>query len=139
MSKYSKIIINFAPISERYWSIGCNGKLDTDNNLIRVSGVWFPFNNKWEIEYVNDELYVIEDCYCAHYLHEKTNYPRKGLVVKKLFKGDIVKFNNTIINFYGSFYRVIKDNKTYDIEPKYLKTLYEIRLEKIQKLMNYDK
>lgn len=53
MPKYSKIIINFAPISERYWSIDCEGKLDTDNNLIRVSGSWFSFNEKWEIEYVD--------------------------------------------------------------------------------------
>lgn len=88
---------------------------------------------------INSELYVIEDCFCAHYLHEKTNYPRDGLVEKKLYKGDIVKFNMTFMNFYGSYYRVEKNGEIYDIEPRFLKTLTQLRLEKIKKIMKYDR
>jgi hypothetical protein len=55
------------------------------------------------------------DCFCEGYLHEKFNYPREGLVEKKLFKDDIVEFEKEWSNFYGSYLRVIKDGNSYDI------------------------
>lgn len=66
---------------------------------------------------------VKEDCYCEHYLHESTNYPRKGLVEKKLKKGDIVDLKEKWSNLYGTYMRVLKDNVEYDIFPKHLKLI----------------
>ena len=34
---------------------------------------------------------VKEDCFCEGYLHEKFNYPREGLIEKKLLKDDEVE------------------------------------------------
>jgi hypothetical protein len=39
------IIIDYAPISERYWFKGCTGKVK--GNQIRVGGCWFPFDSRW--------------------------------------------------------------------------------------------
>lgn len=64
---------------------------------------------------------VKEDCFCEGYLHEKINYPREGLVEKKLLKGDTVELKEEWSNFYGSYLRVIKDGIQYDIKHKYLK------------------
>jgi hypothetical protein len=55
------------------------------------------------------------DCFCEGYLHEKLNYPRKGLIEKKLLKDDIVEFKEEWSNFYGSYIRVVKDGKHYDM------------------------
>lgn len=66
---------------------------------------------------------VKEDCYCEHYLHEKRNYPRKGLKKKKLKKDDEVTFINEWRNFYGYYYRVEKDGIRYDIPPEKLQEL----------------
>ena len=67
---------------------------------------------------------VKDDCFCEGYLHEKFNYPREGLVEKKLLKDDDVELKEEWSNFYGSYMRVIKDGKTYDILHK---NLQEIR------------
>lgn len=64
---------------------------------------------------------VRNDCFCEGYLHEKTRYPREGLVEKKLFKDDIVEMDKEWSNFFGDYIRVIKDGKTYDILPDNLK------------------
>jgi len=58
---------------------------------------------------------VKEDCFCEHYLHEITNYPREGLVEKKLLKNDIVEIEKEWSNFYGNYLRVTKDDTYYDI------------------------
>jgi hypothetical protein len=60
---------------------------------------------------------VIKDCFCEHYLHEVTNYPRPGLVEKRLNKDDVVILINKWSNHYGYYYRVEKDGETYDINP----------------------
>ena len=58
---------------------------------------------------------VKRDCFCEGYLHEKINYPREGLVEKKLLEGEEVILKEEWSNFYGSYLRVIKDGKHYDI------------------------
>lgn len=63
---------------------------------------------------------VLEDCFCEGYLHERLNYPRQGLVEKKLLKDDEVELEYEWSNCYGTYLRVIKDGKTYDIKHKYL-------------------
>ena len=64
---------------------------------------------------MNRQMKIIKDCYCEHYLHEITNYPREGLVEKKLQEGDIVNLVKQWNNFYGEYYRVEKDGEEYDI------------------------
>lgn len=66
---------------------------------------------------------VKEDCFCEGYLHEKINYPRKGLVEKKLHKGDIVELDKEWCNFYGCYLRVNKDNNYYDMLHKNLEEI----------------
>lgn len=66
------------------------------------------------------KLKVTQDCFCQHYIHEKTNYPREGLVEKKLKKGDIVNFDEKFTNFYGTYWRVEKEGVEYDIFPENL-------------------
>ena len=66
---------------------------------------------------------VKEDCFCEGYLHEKFNYPREGLIEKKLLKDDEVELKEEWSNFYGSYMRVIKDGKNYDILHKYLQEI----------------
>ena len=66
---------------------------------------------------------VLEDCYCEGYLHEKLRYNRPGLVERKLNKNDEVFFIKEWFNMYGYYYRVEKENITYDINPKYLKEI----------------
>lgn len=63
---------------------------------------------------------VKQDCFCEGYLHEMFNYPREGLVEKKLYKDDMVKLKEEWSNFYGSYLRVVKDGKHYDMLPKNL-------------------
>lgn len=70
------------------------------------------------------KLKVTQDCLCQHYIHEKTKYPREGLVEKKLKKGEIVDFIKEWTNFYGTYWRVEKNDVTYDILPENL-TTYE--------------
>ena len=48
MVKNKKITIKYAPITERYWFVGCVGTINNDK--IRVGGVWFPFDGRWEVE-----------------------------------------------------------------------------------------
>lgn len=61
-----------------------------------------------------------KDCFCEHYLHEKTNYPRAGLAEKKLNEGDEVEFICEWSNLYGTYFRVEKDGTQYDIKPNNL-------------------
>jgi hypothetical protein len=58
---------------------------------------------------------VKEDCFCQGYLHERYNYPRAGLVEKKLKKDDVVELKEEWWNFYGSYLRVIKNGEYYDL------------------------
>ncbi len=69
------------------------------------------------------EMEIIKDCFCEHYLHELTNYPRKGLKEKKLSKGDKVDFIKEWVNFYGRYYTVKKDGIQYDMLPENLKSI----------------
>ena len=52
LTKYIKenenVKVISSPVSERYWSVGCDGKIDGDQ--IRVSGCWFPFDERWVVE-----------------------------------------------------------------------------------------
>lgn len=59
---------------------------------------------------------VIKECFCEHYLHEKINYPREGLVEKKFYPGEKFDVKEKWNNFYGVFYRVEVDGKTHDID-----------------------
>lgn len=63
---------------------------------------------------------VKEDCFCERYLHEMVNHPRSGLVKMKLQKDDIVELVKELNNLYGSYLRVKKDGKYYDILHKNL-------------------
>jgi hypothetical protein len=67
---------------------------------------------------------VKEDCFCEGYLHELLRYPREGLIEKKLYKDDIVELKEEWSNFYGSYLRVLKDGKHYDM---FHKNLEEVR------------
>lgn len=63
---------------------------------------------------------VREDCFCERYLHELKNYYHSNLVEKKLFQDDEVYFVKEWGNFYGKYFRVKKDDNTYDIPPNKL-------------------
>lgn len=68
---------------------------------------------------------VLEDCLCEGYLHERLNYPREGLVERKLKKGDIVEYVEEWSNFYGYYIRVRVPNEDYgyDISPSKLREI----------------
>lgn len=66
---------------------------------------------------------VKEDCFCSHYMHEITNYPRPGLKELKLKKGDEVEYIDTYTNFYGSYIRVTNGEDEMDILPQYLEEI----------------
>lgn len=71
----------------------------------------------------NSKYIVLRDCFCEHYLHEITNYPREGLKELKLQKGDIVEHIEDFQNFIGFYYRVQKDGVVYDVLPSNLSHL----------------
>jgi hypothetical protein len=48
-NSYQRVTVLSAPISERYWSNGCDGLLN--KGKIRVSGCWFDFDHRWVVEY----------------------------------------------------------------------------------------
>lgn len=50
MKVYKRVTVKSAPITERYWFGGCSGQVDEYNQQICVSGTWFPFDNRWEVE-----------------------------------------------------------------------------------------
>lgn len=58
LTKYIKenenVKVIFAPISDRYWSVGCKGKIDDDQ--IRVSGCWFPFDDRWIVDTMKNKM-----------------------------------------------------------------------------------
>lgn len=62
-----------------------------------------------------DTLKILRNCFCEHYIHELTNYPREGLVEKKLLEGEEVEFKETYWNCYGTYARVLKDGTSYDV------------------------
>ena len=43
-----KVKVFYAPISERYWYIGCTGLVH--NGQINVGGCWFDFDQRWIIK-----------------------------------------------------------------------------------------
>ncbi len=47
-----KVIVLKTPVSERYCKIGEEGILDEKNNQIRCSGVWFHFDERWEVSFI---------------------------------------------------------------------------------------
>ena len=49
--KNRNVIVLYSPVSERYWHVGCNGKIQ--NNQIRVGGCWFPFDKRWNVKLKN--------------------------------------------------------------------------------------
>ena len=63
----------------------------------------------------NRKFTVKKDCFCERYLYEKINYPREGLVEKKLLKGEEVILKEEWSNLYGSYLRVTRDGKNYDM------------------------
>jgi hypothetical protein len=48
LNENENVKVLFSLISERYWSVGCEGKIDGDQ--IRVSGCWFSFDDRWIVE-----------------------------------------------------------------------------------------
>ena len=48
---------------------------------------------------------ITKDCFCEHYLHEITFYPRNGLIERKFSKGDQLDVEKTWNNCYGEYYR----------------------------------
>lgn len=60
MNKYVKkvktIIVNSAPISERYWSKGDEAIIY--NGEIRLNGGWFPFDDRYDVEYIEPKWTV---------------------------------------------------------------------------------
>jgi hypothetical protein len=61
------------------------------------------------------KIEVINDCFCEHYLHEATKYPRPGLVEKRFEKGEKHDVVDEWTNFYGSYFRVEVNGKSHDI------------------------
>lgn len=48
--KVQKVIVNDAPISERYWTKGVEATIcDGD---IRLGGCWFSFDDRYDVEYI---------------------------------------------------------------------------------------
>lgn len=43
-----KVIVKHAPISERYWNVGDEAKIE--NGQIRLGGAWFPFDERYSVE-----------------------------------------------------------------------------------------
>jgi len=82
----------------------------------------------------NKKYIVTTDCFCEHYLHEKTKYPREGLVELKLYKDDVVLLIRNWQNFYGLYRRVEKDGQIYDIKIDNLKPLREVKIDKLKNL-----
>jgi hypothetical protein len=60
-------------------------------------------------------IVITKDCFCEGYLHEKMNYPRAGLVEKKLAKGDVLNVIEEWSNMYGRYYSAEKDGIKYDV------------------------
>jgi hypothetical protein len=48
-NSFKRVIVISAPISNRYWTTGCEGVIN--NGKIRVSGCWFDFDYRWEVEH----------------------------------------------------------------------------------------
>ena len=42
------VIVIYAPVSSRYWFEGCTGTID--GNKIRLGGVWFDLDERFEIK-----------------------------------------------------------------------------------------
>ena len=42
--------VEYAPVSERYWSVGTVGEIF--NNQIRLSGCWFDFDERFIVTYL---------------------------------------------------------------------------------------
>jgi hypothetical protein len=64
------------------------------------------------------QVEITNDCFCEHYLHEATNYPRPGLVEQKFQKGDVLDVIEEWQNFYGSYYRCKTEVGTADISKR---------------------
>ena len=59
---------------------------------------------------------LTEDTMCAHDEHELKNYPRPWFHAKpKIPKGTRLKVEETWENFYGTYFRCVYKNSTYDI------------------------
>jgi len=46
-----KVIVEFAPVSERYWRKGDEATIY--NNQIRLGGCWFDFDERYIVEFCN--------------------------------------------------------------------------------------
>jgi hypothetical protein len=47
--KSQQVIVEFAPISTRYWYKGCEAIVK--NNQIRLGGAWFPFDKRYLVTF----------------------------------------------------------------------------------------
>lgn len=45
-----RVILIYAPISNRMWSKGDEGLIDNDK--IRINGCWFDFDDRYNVEYL---------------------------------------------------------------------------------------
>jgi hypothetical protein len=74
---------------------------------------------------VGQKLKIAQKCICEHFKHERANYPREGHRTvdepKYTFMpGEEVFFVNEWSNFYGTYYRVTREEgrtQTYDLNP----------------------
>lgn len=87
--------------------------------------VWSFTDNRDISNFVlkGDQLLVKVDCFCEGYLHEMLNYPRKGLKVKQLKKGDTVFFDGYFENFFGVFCIVSFNGERFDVKVQNLSIL----------------
>lgn len=46
--KQIDVIVEYSPISERYWFIGCEASVC--NGSIRMGGAWFTLDERWIIK-----------------------------------------------------------------------------------------
>jgi hypothetical protein len=52
---HQKVIVKSSPITQRCVKEGDIGQLDSINKTIRVNGLWHSFDERWEIETIEQE------------------------------------------------------------------------------------
>ena len=69
------------------------------------------------------KIITTRECFCEHYLHEKTNYPREGLVEKRFEAGVVLTCREVWANFFGEYYRCKHEDGHADISVKNAKVI----------------
>lgn len=71
------------------------------------------------------KIEIIKDCFCEHYLHEITKYPRPGLKEKKFQKGQILTLQDKWTNYFGTYFKCKHEDGTVDIDVNNAKIIEE--------------